>query len=88
MQKLWTETIWPAWKRFGQLMGDIVGRVVLTIFYFTIFLPFGLVSRLGRDPLTIQDFKNNVIGWIERTGEEDSENTQADKLLQRAKRLG
>ena len=88
MQNLWTKTIWPAWKRFGQLMGDIVGRVVLTIFYFTVFLPFGLVSRLARDPLTIQDFKNNTIGWIDRMSEEQAENVQSDKLLQRARRLG
>ncbi len=34
------------WKAFGQAIGDFVARVVLTIFYFTIFLPFGVAARL------------------------------------------
>lgn len=41
------------WKRFGHLMGEIVARVVLTIFYFTIFVPFGLGVRLLGDLLEI-----------------------------------
>lgn len=43
--------IWAGWKRFGQLMGDFIGRLVLTVFYFTIFLPFGLGMRLLGDSL-------------------------------------
>lgn len=35
------------WKAFGQAIGDFVARVVLTIFYFTIFLPFGVAARLS-----------------------------------------
>jgi len=27
--------------RFGHFMGDMVGRVVMTLFYFTILLPSG-----------------------------------------------
>jgi len=46
---------WELWKRFGQFIGDIVGRIVLTIFYFTIFLPFGLGMRLFGDPLAIKE---------------------------------
>ena len=45
---------WMAWKRFGQFMGDLIGRLVLTIFYFTIFLPFGLGVRLFGDRLGIK----------------------------------
>ena len=36
---------WHAWKRFGQFMGDLIGRLVLTVFYFTLFMPFGLGVR-------------------------------------------
>ena len=32
---------WHNWKAFGQFLGDWLARVVLTIFYFTILIPFG-----------------------------------------------
>ena len=43
--------IWLAWKRFGQFLGDILARVVLTLFYFTLFLPFGIGVTVFSDPL-------------------------------------
>lgn len=46
--------IWLAWKRLGQFIGDIVGRIVLTLLYFTIVLPFGVGVRLFSDPLKIK----------------------------------
>lgn len=45
---------WEGWKKFGQWMGDALARIVLTVFYFTIFLPFGLGVRLFGDPLMIK----------------------------------
>ena len=36
---------WEGWKRFGQAIGDFLARVILSIFYFAIFLPFGLGTR-------------------------------------------
>jgi hypothetical protein len=38
------------WRRFGHAMGDLLARVVLTVFYFTVAVPFVLLAR-GRDPL-------------------------------------
>ena len=46
--------LWQAWKRVGQAIGDLIARVVLTLFYFTIFVPFALVLRLFTDPLAIK----------------------------------
>jgi hypothetical protein len=46
--------LWQAWKRFGRILGDLVGRIVLTIFYFTIFMPFGLGVRLFGDRLDVK----------------------------------
>jgi hypothetical protein len=43
--------IWRLWKRFGQFMGDVLARVVLTLFYFTVFAPFGLGVTFLSDPL-------------------------------------
>ena len=55
---------WQAWKRVGQFIGDMVGRVFLTIFYFTLFVPFGLGVRFFGDPLALRP--NNTAKWIER----------------------
>jgi hypothetical protein len=56
--------VWDLWKRFGQIMGDFVARVVLTLFYFTVFLPFGIGVRLLRDPLAIKG--RGQPRWVER----------------------
>jgi len=55
---------WQVWKRFGQFMGDLIGRVVLTVFYFTLFMPFALVMRLLRDPLALHP--RGPAKWLER----------------------
>jgi hypothetical protein len=55
---------WQAWKRIGQIIGDQIGRVVLTLFYFTIFMPFGLGVRLFADPLAIRPLSHAK--WLER----------------------
>ena len=47
--------LWSLWKRFGQAMGDFIARLILTLFYFTIFAPFGLGVRLWGDPLAIKE---------------------------------
>jgi hypothetical protein len=45
---------WHGWRAFGQFLGNWLARVVLTVFYFTIFVPFGLGVRLFSDPLYIK----------------------------------
>jgi hypothetical protein len=47
--------IWAAWKKVGQFIGDMIARVVLTIFYFTIFVPVGIGVRLASDPLRMKE---------------------------------
>lgn len=59
-------TIWRYWKKFGQFMGDMVGRVVLMLFYVTIALPFGLGVRLFGNPLDIGK-KGSPPGWVDRS---------------------
>jgi hypothetical protein len=56
--------IWASWKRFGHFMGDLLARVVLTIFYFTILLPFGLLTSLFGDPLNIRSKAKP--SWLKR----------------------
>ena len=47
--------LWETWKRIGQFIGDWIARIVLTLFYFSIFAPFGLGVRLFGDPLGIRN---------------------------------
>lgn len=61
---------WAAWKRFGQMIGDFIGRLVLTVFYFTIFMPFGLGVRLFSDPLGIKPHHGGV--WLARSTKDHS----------------
>jgi hypothetical protein len=55
---------WHAWLRIGRFIGDQIGRVVLTVFYFTLFMPFALGVRIWGDPLAIRpDVRAK---WLER----------------------
>lgn len=56
---------WHGWKAFGQFLADWVARVALTIFYFTILIPFGLGVSLFADPLNIK--KKDSPLWQART---------------------
>ena len=56
---------WHGWKAFGQFLGDWLARGVLTIFYFTILIPFGIGVRLFSDPLHLK--KDDQPFWRPRT---------------------
>lgn len=68
--------IWRGWKKFGQWMGDQVARILLTVFYFTLALPFGLLVRLTQDPLDIRP--GHASGWVKRV--------EADQTMKSARR--
>jgi hypothetical protein len=57
--------IWATWKRIGQFFGDFIARVVLSLFYFTLFVPFGVGVRLFGDPLDVKA-KASPSWWLER----------------------
>lgn len=58
------------WKAFGQFLGNLLARVVLTLFYFTIFLPFGLLTTVFGDRLGIK--KTPYPLWLPRETRRDS----------------
>ncbi len=60
--------IWEGWKRIGGYIGDFIGRLILTLLYFTLVLPFGLIMRLTRDPLNIR--RRGLSAWLAREPEE------------------
>ena len=57
--------VWEIWKRIGQFIGDQLARVVLTAFYFTLFVPFALGVRFFGDPLAMRP--SSRVKWVERT---------------------
>ena len=62
--------IWQAWKAFGHFMGNMVARVVLSIFYFTIFVPFAIGARLFTDPLGLKS-KQEALWLARHTADQD-----------------
>ena len=55
-----------AWMRFAALLGHVNSRVLLTLMYYLVFTPYGLVSRLaGRDPLRRRGGGGESY-WVER----------------------
>lgn len=50
----WWKRAWKAWLRLATLIGDFQARVVLSLFYFVVVLPFGMAIRFFADPLGIK----------------------------------
>ncbi len=46
--------LWNKWKTIAQAIADVQARVLLTLVYFIIVAPFGLLVRLLSDPLVIK----------------------------------
>lgn len=56
--------LWEAWKRIARRIGDFQARVLLTIFYAVLVLPFGLAVRFFADPLRV---KRTPRAWLDRS---------------------
>ena len=55
-----------AWMRFAAVLGHVNSRILLTLMYYLVMTPYGLVSRLvGRDPLRRRG-KGGESHWVER----------------------
>jgi len=55
--------LWEAWKRIAHKIGNFQARVLLTILYIVLVLPFGLGVRLFADPLQI---RKRPTGWLDQ----------------------
>lgn len=42
--------LWAAWKRVARRVGDFQARLILTVFYYTLFAPFALAARFTGKP--------------------------------------
>ena len=56
---------WSRWRELSQKAADVQARVLLTVFYFTVMLPFGVVFGLFKDPLRIKRRPSGSY-WVER----------------------
>ncbi|HEV2379640.1 MAG TPA: hypothetical protein VG206_07555 [Terriglobia bacterium] len=58
--------IWKVWPGLAKGIGNFQARLILTLIYAIIILPFGLLARLLADPLRI---KKLPTAWIEHSQE-------------------
>jgi hypothetical protein len=57
--------IWEKYKIFAGYIGDFQARWLLTVFYFTIAVPFALIGKFLMDPLEIRK-KPLTSAWLQR----------------------
>jgi len=58
--------IWKVWPGLAKAIGNFQARLILTIIYAILILPFGLLARLLADPLRI---KKTPTTWIDHSQE-------------------
>lgn len=61
-QTSWWKRLWQGWMRVAAVIGDFQARVVLSVFYFVIAMPFGLMVRLFADPLGLRGKRQTTWG--------------------------
>jgi hypothetical protein len=57
---------WEGWKKIAHKIGNFQARVLLTVFYGVLILPFGVAARLFSDPLRI---KQKPTEWLQHPEE-------------------
>ena len=67
--------IWDGWKKIARKIGDFNARVILTIFYLILLMPFALMIKAFSDPLEIK--KSSHKGW--HTREENPDVTPMER---------
>jgi hypothetical protein len=46
--------LWGGWKKFGHFIGNVNARILLTLLYAIVIMPFGLVVRFFSDSMHIK----------------------------------
>jgi len=67
-KRVWVnlKALWKAWTRLAQRIGNFQARVLLTVLYAVLVLPFGIIVRLFADPLRI---KKRPAQWLDHPPE-------------------
>ena len=58
-------SIWTKWLGVARIFGDLIARLVLSLFYFTLFVPFAVGVRLFGDPLGMKA-RASTSHWLQR----------------------
>lgn len=54
------------WMKFGEMLGKIIAPIIMSLIFFTVITPIGLLTRLtGKDLLKLKFSKKNSY-WIKR----------------------
>lgn len=61
--------LWQKWKKFATIVGNFNARLLLTLFYFTLLVPFAVLRKLASDTLRMR--KHYRTQWIEIPPEEE-----------------
>ena len=54
--------LWEGWKKIGHAIGDFQARVLLTVIYSVLIMPFGLLVRCFADSL---HSKKRTVEWLD-----------------------
>jgi len=55
------------WIKFGELLGKIIAPIVMSIVFFLILTPIGLVLKIVKKDLLKLKFNNDKSYWIEKS---------------------
>ena len=58
--------IWDLCKRVSQFLNNVNARLLLTLFYFSVLVPFALGVRWFADPLRMKEGSNSSSHWQAR----------------------
>jgi Saxitoxin biosynthesis operon protein SxtJ len=65
--------LYSLWLAFSVILGYFVSRILLTIIFFIVITPMGLIFRiLGKDPMDRKMDRNAVSYWTRREQETDT----------------
>jgi hypothetical protein len=64
------------WFKFGIFLGKIISPLVMSIIFFLVVTPIGLLMRLFNKDLLNLKFNNNSSYWIEKTEPKSKMNNQ------------
>jgi hypothetical protein len=68
------------WMKLGWFLGRIVSPIIISIIYFLIIVPYGLVGKLiGRDELRLHSKDENSF-WVERKYDQDRTSSFRDQF--------
>jgi hypothetical protein len=62
---------WQHWEGIARAIADFQSRLLLTLLYFTVLVPFGMVARLVVDPLRIRRRVGDS-AWVARDTRADT----------------